>query len=310
MRHLDLFSGIGGFALAASWIWGAKHGIVGFCEIDSFCQKILKKHWPEVPMYSNIKELKGDQFDAVELITGGFPCQPYSVAGKRAGAEDDRHLWPEMFRIIREVRPGWIIAENVPGIVNMELDQVLADLEGEDYTTETFIISACAVDAPHRRDRVWIVANSKQFRRGGRNNEDGAKREIQTTGSRSECKSGILADNGLSQPMELPGGIKTCRDGIGDGGKTISNSNGNGSSFRELRGASHETQGVEILTPEPFYLFNGEPAKWQPEPRLGRVADGIPNRVDRLRGLGNAIVPQVAAVIMRIIKEADLNGNP
>lgn len=159
MRSLSLFSGIGGFDLAALWVWPELE-IVSFCEIDSFCQKVLKKHWPDVPCHSDIKTLRGDNFGTIDFLYGGFPCQPYSVAGKRKGKEDDRALWPEMFRVIQEAKPRWIIGENVAGFVNMGLDDCLSDLESKGYETTAFIIPACAVNAPHRRDRVWIVANS------------------------------------------------------------------------------------------------------------------------------------------------------
>jgi DNA (cytosine-5)-methyltransferase 1 len=134
---------------------------VAFCEMDAFCQKVLKKRWPNVPIHSDIKELDGHEYrGAVELICGGFPCQPFSVAGEQRGAEDDRALWPEMLRVICEVQPTWVIGENVSGIINMELDNVLSNLEAEGYAAQTFVLPACSVDAKHRRDRVWIVAHS------------------------------------------------------------------------------------------------------------------------------------------------------
>jgi len=201
MKHLDLFSGIGGFALAASWVWGDEHEIVSFVEIDKFCQKVLNKHWPLVPIIEDIRDVTYERILAyaehsrhnitenriktkqdsnesqngifkrdggnerttsptIDLLTGGFPCQPFSCAGKRRGSKDDRALWPEMLRVIQEVRPAWIIGENVAGIINMELDTVLSDLESAAYEVQSFFIPACGVDAPHRRDRVWIVAHS------------------------------------------------------------------------------------------------------------------------------------------------------
>ena len=163
MRHLDLFSGIGGFALAASWVW-PEHEVVAFCEQDQFCQKVLSKHWPDVPVNTDIHTLRGDEFGSIDLVSGGFPCQPYSVAGKRRGAEDDRALWPEMLRIIKEAKPTWVLGENVAGIIKMELDKVLSDLESIGYETRAFVIPACAVNAPHRRDRVWVVAYSDATR--------------------------------------------------------------------------------------------------------------------------------------------------
>ena len=170
--HLDLFSGIGGFALAAKW---NGYRTVGFCDNEPYAQAVLKKHWPEVPCHKDIREVRGELYAGVTLLTGGFPCQPFSNAGKQRGKSDDRYLWPEMLRVIREARPTWIIGENVAGIVNMELDQVHIDLEAEDYEVESIIIPACGVDAPHRRNRVWIigrnknnnVANSEGLRLGG-----------------------------------------------------------------------------------------------------------------------------------------------
>jgi len=155
---LDLFSGIGGFSLAASWTGQIE--TVSFCEIEPYCQKVLNKHWPDVPIYPDIKELKGEDIGPVDIVCGGFPCQPFSCAGKRRGKEDDRHLWPEMFRVIQETKPTWVVGENVAGFRNMALDDALADLEGERYEVQTFIIPALSVGAPHLRERIWIMANS------------------------------------------------------------------------------------------------------------------------------------------------------
>ena len=154
MRMIDLFSGIGGFHLAAEWAWGDKLNVLAHCEIDKFCQHVLKKHWPGVPIIEDIKTMKGNEYGTVDLITGGFPCQPYSQAGKRKGSDDDRALWPEMFRIIKEAKPHFIIGENVAGFVNMGLDQSITDLESEGYEVQAFIIPACAKNAPHQRKRV------------------------------------------------------------------------------------------------------------------------------------------------------------
>lgn len=159
MNHLDLFSGIGGFALAAKW---AGFETIGFCENDSFCKKILNKHWPDVYIFPDIETMH--HWGHVDLLTGGFPCQPFSIAGKKRGINDDRYLWSEFYRIIRECHPHWIIAENVSAIVGMELDNILSDLERAGYEAQSFIIPACAANAPHRRDRLWIVANAMQQR--------------------------------------------------------------------------------------------------------------------------------------------------
>jgi DNA (cytosine-5)-methyltransferase 1 len=234
LTHLDLFSGIGGFALAARW-----NGFrtLAFCDNEPYAQAVLKKHWPDVPCHRDIREIQGNLYAGVTLLTGGFPCQPFSVAGKQRGKGDDRYLWPEMLRVIREARPAWIIGENVAGIVNMALDQVHTDVEAEGYEVESLIVPACGVDAPHRRDRVWIMADSK----GGRMEGGWANREQVAQVSPSERVFGC---------------------------------NGSGEQW----------------------------ANWLPEPGVGRVAHGIPNRSHRIRGLGNAIVPQVAAEIVRCIR--------
>lgn len=237
MRVLDLFSGIGGFSIGLESV-GME--TVAFCEQNKFCQKILAQHWPTVPIHSDITELNGYEYrGSVELVCGGFPCQPFSVAGEQRGKEDDRALWPEMLRVIREVAPRWVIGENVSGIIPMELDTVLSDLEGEGYTCWTFVLPACAVDAPHRRDRVWVVAN--------------------TNGS------------GL-QRREEAGNLR----GIGPG-----------------RDEQSER------------CFDNAGAVWLPEPNVGRVANGVPNRSHRLKALGNAVVPPLVAEIGRLVMEFD-----
>jgi DNA (cytosine-5)-methyltransferase 1 len=222
--HLDLFSGIGGFALAASW---AGYETVQFCEIDPFCRRVLAKNFPGVPIHDDIRTLTADLVPGgIDLLTGGFPCQPHSVAGKRLGAADDRHLWPEMARVIAEVRPRWVLGENVAGLIPLALDDCLSDLESLGYEAWAVVLPACAVNAWHRRDRVWILAH----------HADASRQRI---------------------------------DGQGQ--------------------ARH--RGAE--------LTNG--ARWSSEPPVGRVVHGIPGRVDRLRGLGNAIVPQVAYEIIRLM---------
>ena len=163
MKHLSLFSGIGGLDLAAEW---AGFETVGQCEWADFPTKVLEKHWPNVPRWRDIRTLTKESFyektglRTVDIISGGFPCQPFSVAGKRGGQSDNRYLWPEMLRVIHELQPTWVIGENVPGIINLALDTVLADLEAEGYEAQCFLIPACGVDAPHKRFRVAIVAHA------------------------------------------------------------------------------------------------------------------------------------------------------
>jgi len=155
--HLDLFSGIGGFALASKW---AGFQTIGFSEIDPYSCRVLAKNFPGIPNLGDIKNINGKDFKNPALITGGFPCQPYSNGGLRRGSQDDRAIWPEMARVISEARPSWIIAENVLGLISLELDSVLDDLENLDYSTDAIIVPACSVDAPHRRDRIWVFAYS------------------------------------------------------------------------------------------------------------------------------------------------------
>jgi len=264
MNHLDLFSGIGGFAYAAQQVWGEEHNIVAFVEKDKYCQKVLNKHWPEVPIFDDIKEFRYDKTEAVDLLTGGFPCQPFSVAGKRKGKSDDRYLWPEMFRVIQEAKPTWIIGENVPGIINMGLETTVLDLEAEGYEVELLVLPACGVGAWHQRYRVWIVAHtySAQCDRRGissRSKNRNASEDVDN----SECK-------------------------------------------RQSRQGKYE-QSLSSAKGEKGKADNVEPVSigriWPAEPAVGRVANGIPNRVDRLKGLGNAIVPQCVVPIMWAIKE-------
>lgn len=166
MNVLDIFSGIGGMSLGLE---ASGMRTVAFCEIDPFCRKILRKHWPDVPIYNDVRTLsKKDIDEPIELIAGGFPCQPYSIGGsghgKRLGKEDDRHLWPEFARLVEEFKPSWVLGENVVGIRDLELDNVLADMEGMGYATRTFDIPSCSIGAIHERRRLWIVANLENHR--------------------------------------------------------------------------------------------------------------------------------------------------
>lgn len=160
MTHASLFSGIGGFDLAAEWAgWTNSFN----CEIDPFCRRILKYHFPNAEQYADIRTTDFTIWRGrIDVLTGGFPCQPFSLAGKRKGTEDERYLWPEMLRVIRTARPRWVVGENVFGIVNwsegMVFDEVCSDLEAAGYAVQPYIIPACGVGAPHRRDRCWFVA--------------------------------------------------------------------------------------------------------------------------------------------------------
>lgn len=201
MNHASLCSGIGGFDLAAEWMgWQNVFAV----EKDKDCQAILKKNFKELTLYDDVKEFKGAKYKgAIEIISAGFPCQPFSLAGKQKGQEDDRYLWPEIIRIIREIQPTFFVGENVPGIISLALDQVLTDLESEGYSCQTIVVPACAVNAVHRRDRVWIIAYSHangEMRRS-RINERKSREErvqerdkIQFSGKSSELSSSISPD--------------------------------------------------------------------------------------------------------------------
>jgi DNA (cytosine-5)-methyltransferase 1 len=248
MKMLDLFSGIGGFSLAASWTGGIE--TVAFCEIEPFCQKVLKKHWPDVPIHDDIRTLRGrEDVGTVDIVCGGFPCQPFSYAGKRRGAEDDRYLWPEMFRIIQECKPSWVVGENVVGLIDLALEQCFIDLETEGYEVQPLIIPACGVGAPHRRDRVWIIAYSS---------------------SKATNKS-----MGISK---IPIIQQRCQKFGSEGWEQ----------FKLV---------TEQVAPSKWWT-RGLP---NPRPLLIRDDDGIPDRVDRLKALGNAIVPQVVYPIFQTI---------
>ena len=168
MKVLDLFSGIGGFSIGLEQ---AGFETAAFCEIEDYPRAVLRKHWPDTPIYRDVKQLTGERLRAdgiiPDVIVGGYPCQPFSVSGRQRGEEDPRHLWPEVHRLIRELRPRWVLCANVGGHIKLGLDEVLSTLEAEGYTVWPFIIPACGVDAPHKRDRVWIVADSDSDRLQG-----------------------------------------------------------------------------------------------------------------------------------------------
>jgi len=290
VQVLDLFSGIGGFSLGLK---RAGMETIGFCEIDPFCRKVLAKHWPDVTVHTDIRRLDGKDYKGrAEIICGGFPCQPFSQAGKRRGTEDDRHLWPEMLRIISEVRPTWVIGENVIGIVKMELDSILSDLEGEGYQTRAFIIPACGIDAPHKRDRVWIIAHANsEGESDGPINEGPRPRQLE-----------LMADPNSGFSTVTQQAVQAGRATIISSSKDVAYSE----SERVQRLWSSGEQKPHTYGGQKLSLCGSErprPAYWEAEPGMGRVVDGIPNRVDRIKGLGNAVVPMVVEVIGNAIME-------
>ena len=198
IRILDICSGIGGFSLGLESTGG--FDTVAFCEFDDFCRKVLNKHWPNVPIYKDLKEIGNEPERIIQdfdLICGGIPCQPFSVAGKKKGKEDDRHLWPYMYEIIKYKKPTWVIVENVGGFVNVALDDVCLDLETQGYATQSFIIPACSVEAPHRRDRIWILGkNVGNTSSDGRTESESSEKERGTIRQSEEGR--VLESKGAS----------------------------------------------------------------------------------------------------------------
>ena len=288
MRVLDLFSGIGGFSLGLE---AAGMTTVAFCERDPYGTKILNKHWPDVPVHSDVRQLDGTKYaGSIDVVCGGFPCQPFSVAGKQRGKEDDRHLWPEMLRVIRESKPRWVIGENVSGFVRMALDDVCLDLENEGYTVRTFVLPACAADARHRRDRVFIVgyANSKHGWR-----DTNGRRE-----SGLEVGRNLLAQTRREQ---VP-------DSTDRPSKDVAHATDKGLQGREI---SCNTEGEGTHANEQFTGFGYASGRqeWPSEPAVCRMAHGVPNRVDRIKALGNAVVPQLIQIIGELVLAADKEMN-
>ena len=311
LKVLDLFTGIGGFSLGLERTGGFE--TVAFCEIDPFCQKVLSKHWPNVPIYDDVRTLHHD--GPVDVITGGYPCQPFSNAGQRKGDEDDRHLWPFMFGLIKKYRPTWVLGENVAGHISLGLDDVLSDLAGEDYKARTFGIPACAVDAKHRRDRVWIVAYTESERRTEEGQPGSGSQEwFASTSSTPGYDAGSLAHTERNRRQRRRFS-EVCSRGAGR------------NKAKERRSEATETAGYGEALAHPYSIdaqgqFRGganpkerqrqkqrsagsqvteHAGQWPVEPAVGRVAHGVSRRVDRLKGLGNAVVPQIPEIIGKAI---------
>ena len=326
LTHLSLFSGIGGLDIAAE---AAGFQTVGQCEWADYPTKVLEKHWPDVPRWRDIRTLTGDDFYArtgrrpVTVISGGFPCQPFSVAGKRRGKEDDRYLWPEMCRVISEIRPAWVIGENVPGIVNLALDTVLSDLESQGYACQTFIIPAAGVDAPHRRERICIVG---WYSGSGERKSQCKTGEIPQQDSEP---SGVCADVSNTDAVRCDlrglGGERVQRADvpryeIDSGCKNVAYTESTGFSSciregkarqsrfkcsREDASDSNSQQCERSLGARNRRAEFTDGGWWPAEPDVGRVANGIPSRVDRLKCLGNAVVPAQFYPFFKYIAEIE-----
>ena len=314
MRHVDLCSGIGGFALGFEWAGLSKP--VLFCDIEPWSRKILAKHWPDVPIATDVKELANDPDGLIpdcDILTAGYPCQPFSLAGERRGSEDDRHIWPYILSIVQSKRPAWTVFENVYGHVSMGLDEVLSDLEGQSYAARPFIVPACAADAPHRRDRVWIIARNVGHSKGEFGdvfeNERGVKKPKKIGREKAIKPRGSSSSAVVANASRLHSNGSGKHSQQSERQEPKSRNGGSSDDVAHADSNGRERQRSERNNERSIGLRRGE-TKWKadfwlPEPRVGRVDNGIPRRVDRLRGLGNAIVPQIAMRIGQTIKQVE-----
>ena len=334
MRVGSCFSGVGMFDYG---LQQAGYEIAWQIEWDEWCRRVLTKHWPDVPKYSDIREVDANRLEPVDLLIGGYPCQPFSAAGQRQGQADDRHLWPEMFRIIQALRPTWVIGENVAGHISMGLDDVLSDLEGEGYTCQAFVIPACAVNAPHRRDRVWIVAHTTGTQRQAGAEKPGVLRALSENGAEFDHadrpdKTRADVANANTEGVEGRTNTRSISRGranrkqytwrLGTGAtvrptQSRLGRNADGLTDRihaarypigywptptaqdfKRRGPNSQQQGLPEHVRYPTAL--GQPQhEWEPP----RVAQGIPDRVNRLKALGNGGMWQIPYIIGTFIKE-------
>jgi DNA (cytosine-5)-methyltransferase 1 len=311
MQVISLFSGIGGFDLAAQWLgWHT----VAFCEIDRHCRRVLSKHWPDTYIHHDIHTLDYDtliqhsswQPTEPTILVGGFPCQPFSVAGQQRGKADDRYLWPQMERLVAELRPRHVLAENVPGLIQLGLDEVLSGLEAKGYATRANGVPACAVGAGHIRQRVWIyAADTKEWGRGQRGDCDFQKGQDGSETPQSDSSVDATADTTIQQigwqeqqglPPHTGGGITWVpshpdRTRWGQLDATT----------QPIRAEQHT--GLDAQA-------SGHTDWWQAESQFRGIPDGLSTGLDKgrrqhLKQLGNAIVPQVAYELLRYVQAVD-----
>ena len=308
MTHGSLFSGIGGFDLAARWAgWDNLFN----CEIDLFCRTVLKYHFPDAEQYGDIKTTDFTVWrDRIDVLSGGFPCQPFSQAGKRKGTKDDRYLWPEMLGVIRSVRPRWVVGENVLGIVNwskgLVFEQVCSDLEAEGYEVQPFVIPACGVNAPHRRYRTWFVAHRS----------DARLEDVRQKRQNTVLSGGITSDTQCFRGYQLHQDIQSGQSN----GKEFDNVSGKrnvaDTNCKRLQRCKNKRSVGEIRTEQQKQFAGSFCPHWQDFPTQSPVCnrndglsyglDGItfPKwRKESIKAYGNAIVPQVAYRIFETINE-------
>ena len=324
MNVLDLFSGIGGFSLGLESTGFFK--TIAFVEKDRFCQKVLQKNFPNVPIEDEIRNVRGEKYKA-DVVTGGFPCQPFSVAGKRKGTDDDRYLWDEMLRVITEVKARWIVGENVAGIINIEngkvLQQIQKDLESEGFQVQCLIIPASGVGAWHQRKRVWIIANSSSQRPSTQSIGDNRELEkeskgeketrnkssLRTSSSCSDVSNSKSFRSGKSRNINQEKRLEKSNSTQFDG----SSSNVSNSNEQRLERHRKKYQLREIKQEKNIEWSGNDGTKkswWQIESELCGVPDGIctgldKDRANRIKSLGNSIVSQIAFEIGRAIIRAE-----
>jgi len=331
MKHGSLFSGIGGFDLAAQW---AGWENIFHCEWNPFGQKILHHYWPEAESFNDITKTDFTKYaNEIDILTGGFPCQPYSSAGKRKGKEDERHLWPEMLRAIREIQPRWVVGENVRGLTNwnggMVFDEVQTDLEAEGYEIIPFLLPACAVNAPHRRDRIWFIAYSNSYG----SNQCNSQHEINASKGRRYAQRNTHQGNSNGNATDTKrirlehskeagnireGKTKTQRQ-RGKFTKPFE-TNGNNGITTDTISTGFKTKGKQSFTATQNKRIEYSCSRWQRFPTQSPVCggnDGLPAELDgitfskwraeSIKGYGNAIVPQVAYQIFNAINQYEYN---
>ena len=307
MKHLSLFSGIGGFDLAAEWMGWTN---VAQVESDKYCLSVLEKNFPKTKRYGDIKEFtQADYVGRVDIITGGFPCQPFSQAGARRGRDDNRYLWPEMLRVIQKFKPTFVLAENVRGLLNIEggvaFEQVCLDLEANGYEVQPFIIPACAVNAPHRRDRVWFIGYSNQNQLDNQKSRSFAEKSGQETSDRPHDNStweSRGADKLLSKNGQFDGYEENVTYSSGTGlercGRETAGHCGQPSGERSGQGPDWTEDWIKVAT-KFCSMDDGLPVELG-ELKLSKSR----HKAEQIKGYGNAIVPQVAYEIFKSLINA------
>ena len=300
LKVLDLFSGIGGFSLGLEST--GHFETIAFCEKDEFCQKVLQKNFKNIPIEGDVRNVKGDKYKA-DVVTGGFPCQPFSVAGKRKGTDDDRYLWDETIRVVRECKPKWFIGENVEGLINIQegmvLRQVQTDLEKEGFEVQCLIIPASGIGAWHQRKRVWIIGCNVSNTFGKLS--DGCSsttRDSSTEFKRVECDQSWNWNKIRSK-------TERCSE---QDRKYVSDSDGKRSQGHKFQ--QHLETGEQSSTNDGKESFERQQTWWQTQSELCGVPNGVSyeldkDRANRVKSLGNSIVPQIARELGKAIIEAE-----